>query len=35
VRSLEMPDDVKVVPEIVYWVNVNDEMKNSLPNVSL
>jgi len=27
VRSLEMPDDVKVVPEIVYWVNVNGEMK--------
>jgi len=27
IRSLEMPDDVKVVPEIVYWVKVNSEMK--------
>jgi hypothetical protein len=27
IRNLEMPDDVTVVPEIVYWVKVNSEMK--------
>jgi hypothetical protein len=27
IRTLEMPDNVKVVPETIYWVRVNNEMK--------
>jgi len=27
IRTLEMPDDVKVVEEIIYWVKINGEMK--------
>jgi hypothetical protein len=27
VRTLQMPDNVKVVPEIVFWVKINGEMK--------
>lgn len=27
IRSLDMPDNVKVVPEDVYWIRVKDELK--------
>jgi hypothetical protein len=27
VRTLDMPDNVKVTPEVVNWIRLNDEMK--------
>jgi hypothetical protein len=27
IRTLQMPDNVKVVPETVYWVKIKGEMK--------